>query len=373
MYSISLTDKLAQMMPVDQRHFFAASFPSSNNTIHFSYNLLSLQKEIEKRTFYLGKYRKSEEAQHLMDLIGMSRDEGDLLYPFVKAAMADVYDNLNLHTTHITKLYEWKEPSDAIVIAKIPQLNELQSSSINVAELPDGRSIVVSGTITDGGLKNGGNVDTSIYRIATRATVEVTTKYGIIGTDVVIQQKKTINFDIPSEYLRSLGNNQWQIVPFSIPVPLDAQSNMITEETIANIGTVSLEQGTMVLEEINPTFLPEGTIIKVDDITYEITEDTDSTKLKLNKQAKQVDPNETLVEGIHYYLSVPNYINLSSLAPLDTAIMEALVNRIIWKWLVLSYPAEAATYDTLYQDNLKSIALRCNIFNKHWQKVPRIF
>lgn len=369
MYSVSKSSKVTPCSPAEHRHFYAASIPSSNSCIHFSYSLLALQQEIEKRTFYLGKYRRTEEAQHLLDLIGMSRDEGDLLYPFVKAAMADVYDNLNINTIHILKEYEWKEPQEAITIATKGQLSQEINHNVIATISDNKRAIIISGTVEN---DSADNIDVSKYRITADFTIDVTAKYNIIGTNVIVSPVKHITFNIPAEHLRSIGNNVWQIVPLHIEVPLEPQSTMTSAETIDQVSSPTFVLDSLKLEEINPTELSVGTIIDVEGQTYEITQDTNSNVLNLKKQAKKVDPNETLVEGIHYYLYVPNFINLSSVAPLDNAIMEALVNRIIWKWLVLSYPTEAATYDTLYQDSLKSMALRCNIFNKHWQQVPRI-
>ena len=369
MYSVSKSSKVMPCSPAGHRHFFAASIPSSNSCIHFSYSLVALQQEIEKRTFYLGKYRKTEEAQHLLDLIGMSRDEGDLLYPFVQAAMADVYDNLNLNTIHVLKEYEWKEPQEAITIPKKKNLYQQIQHNVAATISDNKHYVIISGTIDN---YSSDDIDVSKYRITADFSIDVTTKYNIIGTNVIISPVKYITFNIPAEHLRSIGNNAWQIVPLQVEVPLDPQSTMTSAETIDKVSSPTFVVDSLKLEEINPTELPVGTIIEVEGQTYEITQDTNSNTLDLSKQAKNVDPNETLVEGVHYYLYVPNFINLSSVAPLDNAIMEALVNRIIWKWLVLSYPNEAATYDTLYQDSLKSIALRCNIFNKHWQQVPRI-
>lgn len=352
-----------------KKNFFALSESSKDNLLHFSYRLVDLQKEIEKRTFYLGKYRNTEEAKHLLDLIGMSRDEGDLLYTFVKAAMADVYDNLNLNTIHILKKYEWKEPKDPIIITPKKELNQQIHHSVVATVSDDKHYIIISGTIDN---DSSDNIDLSKYRITADFSIDVTTKYSIIGTNVIVSPVKHITFNIPADHLRSIGNDTWQIIPFQLEVQLDPQSTMTSAETIDKVSSPTFVQDSLKLEEINPTELPVGAIIEVGGLTYEIIQDTNSNTLDLSEQTSSVDPSETLVEGVHYYLYVPNFINLSSVEPLDNAIMEALVNRIIWKWLVLSYPNEASTYDTLYQDSLKSIALRCNIFNKHWKQVPRI-
>ena len=81
MYSI-IKNPNERTFPLISRRNFMPSTPSSGaQCLHFAYRLEDLQAEIEKRTFYLGKFRRGEngEVPHLLDLIGMSRDEGDLL------------------------------------------------------------------------------------------------------------------------------------------------------------------------------------------------------------------------------------------------------------------------------------------------------
>lgn len=378
MYSISQVGKLAAVVkPVAQKHFYASSIPSSSSMLHFSYRLVDLQKEIEKRTFYLGKYRKTEEAQHLLDLIGMSRDEGDLLYPFAQAAMGDVYDQLNASSLHIPKTYKWVTPSAPTEAPAIPTPVPLQAGDIvlNTDVAADGQSITIYGSATDRGQITSSGVQifsNSVFRLCFNINLSYTTRYSIIGTTTNIIPTHTISVDVPAENIRPTGASTWIIVPFEFKPKLEPQSNITTAEIIHAVTSIDADLASVHLKFVEPTKLASGDIINYSGVIYEMLEDTDTNNLDLDKHALQVDPEETLVEGIHYYLSVPNFLNITSVEPLDNAIKEALVNRMIWKWLILSYPAEAATYDTLYQDNLKSIAFRCNIFNKHWQNIPRI-
>jgi hypothetical protein len=335
--------------------------------------LVDLQKEIEKRTFYLGKNRNAEGAQHLLDLIGMSRDEGDLLYPFAKAAMADVYDQLNASAIHIAKEYQWAEPVSPIVIRKKESLNTVTEDIDIAINAVNNKKIQISGTITDTGVGGVSEVNPALYRIEMSMKVNVQTECTVLETGTKLRSTKSVHVVIPAEYIRWTSKNTWTILPFNVDVPLDQQTEVTSAEKIfdpivANTTSISYR-----LLFKDPVSLPAGTIAEIDGVNYEVTEDTDENRIDTTKNAVLVDTDEVLVEGVHYYFEVPNFLNMTNVAPLDNAIMEALVNRVIWKWLVLSYPTEAATYDTLYQDNLKSIATRCNIFNKHWQKTPRIF
>jgi hypothetical protein len=396
MYSVKQFNKVvSSFKPILDKHFYASTKQSSESILHFSYRLLDLQKEIEKRTFYLGKYRKTEEAAHLMDLIGMSRDEGDLLYPFAQEAMANVYDQLNLSTQHISKNYEWKDPKEPIEIKLTKDMFGTRGKIISAGSSRIESNVTLdnkNGYITFAGeitfqldIKEGGNSvlnqlkgNPNKYVFETSVGVTYTTRYKITGTNTYINTRKTITIPLPNLIISDVDIEAGEITVYSTPqrvkIDLQPQGEFTTQEELVSIESSMLldQNDDLRLLLADPKKLNEGDCVKYEGVYYEIIKDTDENGFNVGVNAVAVDESETMVEGIHYYLSVPNYLNLTTVAPLDNAIKEALVNRIIWKWLVLSYPTEAATYDTLYQDNLKSIAMRCNIFNKHWQQVPRI-
>ena len=373
MYSIT-NNKRGKYKTPAQNHFLPASLSSATKQLHFSYKLVDLQKEIEKRTFYLGKFRRTEEAQHLLDLIGMSRDENDLLYSFSRAAMADVFDNINSNSLHIPKKYEWKGLTEPVDI----RINHETGTDIDEETL-DGKVTIID--------KNKGiievHADFAMNEIVDEYTYEVSAifrlecnckrliKDTLNSSEIAITTDKYIEVEIPPKNIIYKGNDTWTVVGFRCEVPLETQGEYVSSEWVNSVN-INNTTGYVLLKDAKK--IASGTFFTFKNQTYESIVDTDENEINKNINAVAVltDSEEAIVEGIHYYFDVPEYLNLTTVDPLDNAIMEALVNRIIWKWLVLSYPQEAATYDTLYQDNIKSIAMRCNIFNKHWQQVPRI-
>lgn len=88
--------------------------------LHLWYKIDMLQDEVDKRSSYLGKLRRTEEAAHLLDLIRMSKDEKNLFIPFAKAAMADIYDALHTYLPRHEKAYFWREGKDTAVFTDNP-------------------------------------------------------------------------------------------------------------------------------------------------------------------------------------------------------------------------------------------------------------
>lgn len=374
MYSI-IKNPNERTFPLISRRNFMPSTPSSGaQCLHFAYRLEDLQAEIEKRTFYLGKFRRGEngEVPHLLDLIGMSRDEGDLLYSFAKAAMADVFDSVNQYTLHIPKEYVWKKPlsKDPIELSLRPAV-ALPTLQQKTAIGDSGESIIISATMQD---TSSPLIDGDKYNISFDETLTVETE--VISTFDNSPIKKTklisVHVDGSSVVCTNKTTGTWMVLPQTISIPLEKQTEYCTSEKIVKVVSSGVISSSVFAEEKEPVKLHAGDVVVYNNKEYEIVLDTDSNKIDIATDTIPFDKNNTISDGIHYYMEVPCYINETAAEPLDNAILEALVNRIIWKWLVLAYPNEAAAYDTIYKDSVNSIRMRCNVLQKNWQKTPRI-
>lgn len=374
MYSI-IKNPNERTFPLISRRNFMPSTPSSGaQCLHFAYRLEDLQAEIEKRTFYLGKFRRGEngEVPHLLDLIGMSRDEGDLLYSFAKAAMADVFDSVNQYTLHIPKEYAWKKPlsKDPIKLSLRPAV-ALPTLQQETAIGDSGESIIISATMQD---TSSPLIDGDKYNISFDETLTVETE--VISTFDNSPIKKTklisVHIDGSSVVCTNKTTGTWMVLPQTISIPLEKQTEYCSSEKIVKVVSSGVISSSVFAEEKEPVKLHAGDVVSYNNKEYEIVLDTDSNKIDIATDTIPFDKNNTISDGIHYYMEVPCYINETAAEPLDNAILEALVNRIIWKWLVLSYPNEAAAYDTIYKDSVNSIRMRCNVLQKNWQKTPRI-
>lgn len=88
--------------------------------LHLWYKLSFLSEEVQKRTAYIGKFRRTEDTKHLLDLIAMTDDEKNMFVPFAKAAMADVFDVLYTYIPTCEKTCHWMEGRETITFTDEP-------------------------------------------------------------------------------------------------------------------------------------------------------------------------------------------------------------------------------------------------------------
>lgn len=211
--------------------------------LHLWYKLDVLREEIEKRSSYLGKFRRTEEAKHLLDLISMTIDEEDLFLSFAKAAMSDVFEAFEMYAPKARKGYFWRDGSD---------------------------------------------------------------------TNTVV-----------------IDNESADVVYFK-----------------------------------------RGDYVLYDNELYIAVRDGSSEDLLCN-----IFPIEDYRDSIHYAISWDcDKSNISMIDPLETDVFEALVARIIYKWLCYSYPDEAQRYLYEYNELFGKIRHRCGLLwtNNVIHRIPRI-
>ena len=313
------------------------------NVLHLYYKLSFLQEEIDKRSSYLGKLRRTEEAQHLLDLIRMSKDEENLFYPFAKEAMADVFDALSLYTPHLRRAFLWREGR---VTVTIPDKPAMDNTSILAA------AITVQGDSLKG----------SIYFAWTDTDADPT----IHGVNTLVRLSYTVNGVAQSEELMIKAvydstNTRWEI-----PVdykPKDSTLLQFVSGEVVQMQPYWLEPA---------TFKREDWLIDSENRLFMAIQDGDMND---PLPSKIIPEPIDYRESIHYLLAFPRKWNLNMAEPLDTAIFEALVARIIFKWLQYSYPAEAERYLAEWQEGLEKIRRRCSeLYNvKIVNRIPRIY
>lgn len=235
------------MSAIAYRTPWCSMFRDSEPTeiLHLWYRLTVLRNEVEKRSSYLGKLRRTEEAQHLLDLVAMTEDEEDLFVPFAKAAMSDVFDVLHTYMPKREKAIFWREGKETAVFTD------------------------------DEGL----------------------------------------------------------------PDP--------------------------------PVVFHAGQYVEYNGELYMAIDDGDSDNI-----TGKLVPTEDYRDSIHYGLNWKCCgSNINAVEPLDTAIFEALVARIIYKWLCYSYPNEAPRYLNEWNECLNQIKHRCNILNgpQIVNRTPRLY
>lgn len=336
------------------------------NFLHFNYRVKDLQEEIEKRTSYLGKFRKGESAEHLLDLVAMTKDEENLLIPFAQDAMGEVFDSLRMGVVNMPfHSCEWKdlkvidESINPVIGFKDLEVKFLRYSNTQTKILVSGGFVIEP------------ELDPSKYGIEIEVDVEFNTMYHMLDDDTIqtITPRST-TFQLTHKDIQFDGS----VCTFNdveVPIELSSAGVVTSAETIVDVTRVSYVDNTLKSYNLKETFLFIGDVILHEDEYYELINGVDINHIDLSTDTIKLNLYDAN-DGIHYYVHIPRSINSNLIAPLDTAIKEALINKIIFKWLLLSYPKEAEAYGLLDQKNTSLVYSRCNIFNVTCNRKPRI-
>lgn len=113
----------------------------------------------------------------------------------------------------------------------------------------------------------------------------------------------------------------------------------------------------------------QGDYVEYDGVLHMAIEDGDSTDV----DGKLVEADDYR-ESIHYAIVCGCGANLNMVSPLDMSIQEALVARIIYKWLMYAYPDEAPTYLLEYNEAKEQIRKRSSSLRNQnvVNRIPRI-
>lgn len=337
---------------------------TSSYKLHFNYRLEDIQREIEKRTSYLGKFRRTEQAAHLQDLIAMTKDEQNLLIPFAQSAMADVWDQLRKGCMHLSGLdCEWEEVQDIREVTLNPVV-EVDDGVGTVYVSCSDNKVTITGTYTIDKA-----IDTYVYGNELGIELNLTTMFYINdGQGSQVTNDRIVRLNVPhtNSYYEK---GDWVIIPYTVEVKMDQATDYTSEETIVKASIKYVTAKTHNKRE--PSF-EMGDYISIEGKVYRVLENTDINTIDMDKDVEEIS-NLDISDGIHYRMNIPSRVNKNLIAPLDTAIIEALVNKIIHSWLLLAYPQEAEVYATLYASAASQVYQRCNIFNVTHNKVPRIF
>lgn len=259
--------------------------------LHLWYKIAAIQEEIDKRSSYLGKFRRTEEAQHLLDLIRFSKDEENMFIPFAKAAQADVFEVLFPHMPRHEKSYWWNEGTDTVVITD----TDIDDGLLHLSELSK------------------------------------TDDEGYLLVD---------------------------------EIPVDEDGNVLVYESGVD------EEGYIVKDDSQIDTIPfySGQYVELKGGLYKAIEDGSN-----KDYAGKLVPTEDYRNSMHYGILWRCKSNINAVEPLDVAIFETLVARIIYKWLEYAYPDEAARFLNQYNEGLAAIQSRAKILDgpKIVERIPR--
>ncbi len=427
----------------------------NRNVLHLWYKLEWLQKEIEKRSSYLGKFRRTEEAKHLLDLISMTKDEEDLFYPFAKASMADIADALQRYMPKERQAYLWREGRETKTIESVPIIEMKDDiamvQNIYMRNLDTDKEYALSRSVENDFLLESEdynqNTDRYMYAWKNNGSVYYTmSELPKVGDMVFTEEEVQTAYAVSSglsrfDFLTEHHNGDWfvnvreqdiQVSPTQITIiqsffAKDIDATKVELYALVHfqytVGYTIKETNTLITEireteqvckceckdngeceakiVYNPNLEKEGnetsaeyvvdvinsSIVGINAYWLNPIEITDGDYVEWNGELYRAISNgnanyplECLVktndyrESIHYLIGFPKDKSLNMVEALDTAVFEALVARIIFKWLQYSYPEEAERYNMEFSEEMEKIRHRCIILfgGQIVNRIPRL-
>jgi hypothetical protein len=331
--------------------------------LHFNYRLAELQEDVERTTSYLGKFRRTEEASHLQDLIAMTKDESNIFTPLAKEVALSVFDEFKKGVFNAGD--SWYKYKESVVLNDVVLPPSVSISAKEIIHGITGDELIIEymSFISS-------DFDKEKYALELYAEVTYKTKfYMMYDPDIQVVRDKKVKITIPQASMELIKDNVFEINSYRIPALLDKETDVTSKESLESITSVRIiDCRVMNKEDIQ---LNIGDAIKVDSELYEIINDTSLNNLNIKKDAVKIDHLD-VNDGVHYYVDLYSFNQSTSVNTLDESIKNALLYGVIWKWLMLAYPAEAESYLALYNNAKQEVYSRCSIFNRQHNKVPRI-
>lgn len=304
----------------------------SANISHFAYRIEDIIKEVHKRTTYIGANRRTKEGQTLVDAIAYTADEFDMDIPLTKDAMANVFTPLYEYAQGLGESYLYNEQTNTHVLAKTDIAFESEhvistsSNAIKIAvtsdtKVPNDHYINIKATVT--------YEVTDIFENKTTKTLQINTSLGCRNYDEA-HGKYTYTLVTTPNYAA------------------DTEDNGLGADKIVVKSVTNIEAKVMCL---HPTVIKKGDWIEVTENGVKklyIAKHDCTSNVVLGNEDDFEYMDFDFRGTIHYVLWFPNMHNSHGiLEALDDHLFEALVLYIIYRWLKIVYPEEAASW---YED-----------------------
>lgn len=363
---------------------------------HLSYTVSDLMTEIKRRTAYLGKFRRTEEATHLLDLIKMTEDEYDLFESFVREAMTDVWAVLSAPFVGLQKKAWWQATSTTDYPVGVHYDFDV-SYNMTAEELVPLRTIVLEALIERIIYKwlslsypsEAAAYDT-LFKQSLVTVRDRSHEFKARWSKLYIPYAKSAMADV-FEALQTYAPKQEMAYFFNEGKTTVTFDDVNAEGSVDSDGYMYLPS--LVNMDVNG-YVPLN--ISVDVNGYATFQNEPIELVKFNKgdyvlyngnlymaiadgssedYIGKLVPTEDYRGSIHYGIMWQCCTsNINMVEPLDTSIFDALVARIIYKWLRDAYPVEAPRYLEEWNENISLVRQRCNSMwgVKVVNRIPRI-
>lgn len=375
---------------------------TSGTQLLLSFPLATLKEEIEKKTAYLGKFRRTEEAVHLLDLIAVTEDESELLLSFVKEAMMDVWNILSAPFVAVSKEAWWQNVATTsyqvgvhyqfgVNYSAAYDINPLKQSILNALV-----ERIIYKWLLYAYPGDAAQYDTN-FQQATAEVQACCKDFKARAANIFAPLAKEAMMDVwnvlsapfvavsKKAWWQESATTTYQIGAyyyFDVNYVLtteekDALQRILLEAIVARVISkwlvlsypdeapkfdTAYQQAIAAIPQRVNEFKARWSGLLVPFAKEAMSEVWNALSAPFVGISKKAWYNS----GVQYQFDVNYALTDNETDSLHHIVLDALASRIIYKWLLASYPDEAPKFDTAYQQAIAVIPQRVNEFKARW-------
>ena len=328
----------------------------NGEVVCFFYHRARILEEVKKRTSYLGSKRTTKEGALLLDQIAMTGDESDLFFSYFMDACGNVYDvvgGLLPENTSSFRVFR-----GAVVDTELP-------ANITPSVMPNSWA---AGSSNSWVQVNVGNIDMNKVKLVGDCIVTYETTYIPTGSTTTI----TANKDIRLRNVEVIAHNNGAGAYIAFAPILSPATDTSSAEQFSTITAVRFEE--CEAELLTPVSVEADTVVKCGDKYYQVDEYCSIGRLSDLGSATELPFDVS--DGVLYRMGDRNeesadftHIDTNALPAIDICIYNMITHYIMWQWLMVASPEDAATYKLMYDQQSDILSSRMSKFRGGWAEI----
>ena len=306
----------------------------------YYYPIKDIAEEVYKRTSYIGRSRPTEEGNHILKLVAMTRDEGDIFESYLQDAVVTIYDSICCYGRTIAQSIIFDQFSNTIALkenngidAQVTFGTETFNPTTSEVEIP--YTLILSNQPTPN----------DAIKLKTSLVYMVKDSMGLL------EERETKQFEFT---LNAEGGT------INIPIDVDTTPSTIVGVKPEEFRRIVLHTHLLKVESVAPVELKKDDWVELTKLDgtkelYRILMDCNSNDVG---NPILFSRSNDYRNSIHYIIMQPKMFNENAIMGVDVAIFNALVHYIMYLWFLVVLPKEAEIALMEYNRHINNLKQR---------------